>query len=68
MGPTQRAVVSGHFTRGATTFVRNAADTADIVLAIVVANVPAPLRDGVPVLYDNFHGGQAARLDLGVRI
>lgn len=53
--PNQRAVVSRHLAGGAAAFVGDAADAADVVLAIVGADVPAPLGDGVPVFDDHLH-------------
>jgi hypothetical protein len=65
---TQRTVISWHLTRRAATLIRNPTDTTHVLFFLVfvrvisvVANVPFPLCDCIPVFNSEFHSGDQAR-------
>lgn len=60
--PDERTIVPWDFTRRTAPFIRDPTDTTDVAFVVVVgvfllrgADVPPPLRDGVPVLDYYFH-------------
>lgn len=60
---TQRAVVPWHLAGGAASFVRHATNATHIALSIalifMLASVPSPLSDRVPVLHGDLHVARA---------
>lgn len=67
---TQWTVVTGHLASWTTSLERDATDTTNIALTVVIwiigACVPAPLSDGMPFLDLDFHG-RVGRHTLGWR-
>lgn len=55
---TEWTVIAWHLATGTTALIWDSANTADVslvVLGLIGSSVPTPGRDGVPVLYSNFH-------------